>query len=78
MLGLDPYGIASEGRALMSVDPNHAESILAKIKTTSIGKTAEIIGVVKSDNPKRVLLNTIVGGTRFVDMPIGEPIPRIC
>jgi hydrogenase expression/formation protein HypE len=78
MLGLDPYGIASEGRALMSVDPNRAEEILEKIKLTSIGKDAEIIGVVKSDNPKRVLLNTIVGGTRFVDMPLGEPIPRIC
>ena len=78
MLGLDPYGIASEGRALMSVDPNRAEDILEKIKLTSIGKDTEIIGVVKSDNPKRVLLNTIVGGTRFVDMPLGEPIPRIC
>ena len=78
MLGLDPYGIASEGRALMSVDPNRAEDILSKIKLTSIGKDAEIIGTVKSDNPKRVLLNTIVGGTRFVDMPLGEPIPRIC
>ncbi len=78
MLGLDPYGIASEGRALMAVDPNRAEEILEKIKLTSIGKDAEIIGVVKSDNPKRVLLNTIVGGTRFVDMPLGEPIPRIC
>jgi hydrogenase expression/formation protein HypE len=62
----------------MSVDPNQAEEILEKIKSTSIGKDAVIIGVVKSDNPKRVLLNTIVGGTRFVDMPLGEPIPRIC
>lgn len=78
MLGLDPYSIASEGRALMSVDPNRAEDILNKIKLTSIGKDAAIIGVVKSDNPKKVLLNTIVGGTRFVDMPLGEPIPRIC
>jgi hydrogenase expression/formation protein HypE len=78
MLGLDPYSIASEGRALMSVNPNQAEYILEKIKLTSIGKDAEIIGVVKSENPKRVLLNTIVGGTRFVDMPIGENIPRIC
>ncbi|NVM19030.1 MAG: hydrogenase expression/formation protein HypE [Candidatus Lokiarchaeota archaeon] len=78
MLGLDPYAIASEGRALLSVDPNRAEDILAKIKTTPIGKEAEIIGIVKSDNPKRVMLSTIVGGTRFVDMPIGEPIPRIC
>jgi len=78
MLGLDPYAIACEGRALMSVDPNRAEKILYKVKSTSIGKDAEIIGVVKADNPKRVLLNTIVGGTRFVDMPLGEPIPRIC
>ncbi len=78
MLGLDPYAIACEGRALMSVDPNRAEKILHKIKSTSIGQEAEIIGIVKADNPKRVLLNTIVGGTRFVDMPLGEPIPRIC
>jgi len=78
MLGLDTYAIACEGRALMSVDPIRAEEILYKIKSTSIGKNAEIIGEVKADNPKRVLLNTIVGGTRFVDMPLGEPIPRIC
>jgi hydrogenase expression/formation protein HypE len=78
MLGLDPYNIASEGRALLSVDPNQADDILKKIKSTQIGKNAEIIGEVKADNPKRVLLKTIVGGTRFVDMPLGEPIPRIC
>ena len=78
MLGLDPYNIASEGRALMSVDPNKADEILKKIKSTQIGKDAQIIGDVKTDNPKRVLLKTIVGGTRFVDMPLGEPIPRIC
>lgn len=78
MLGLDPFNIACEGRALMSVDPNRADDILKKIKSTQIGKGAEIIGEVKANNPKRVLLKTIVGGTRFVDMPIGEPIPRIC
>lgn len=78
MLGLDPYNIACEGRALLGVDPEHSENILEKIKSTQIGKDAEIVGEVKSDNPKRVLLRTIVGGTRFVDMPLGEPIPRIC
>ncbi|TKJ27383.1 MAG: hydrogenase expression/formation protein HypE [Promethearchaeota archaeon Loki_b31] len=78
MLGLDPYTIACEGRALMSVAPNKAEEILSKIKSTAIGKDAALIGEVKADNPKRVLLKTIVGGTRFVDMPLGEPIPRIC
>ncbi|MBY9005219.1 MAG: hydrogenase expression/formation protein HypE [Candidatus Lokiarchaeota archaeon] len=78
MLGLDPYNIACEGRALLAVDSNHSERILEKIKETKIGNEAEIIGVVKVDNPKNVLLKTIVGGTRYIDMPIGEPIPRIC
>jgi hydrogenase expression/formation protein HypE len=78
MLGLDPYAIASEGRALMSVDSDKADEILKKIRSTKIGKEAVIIGEVNSNHPRKVLLNTLVGGTRFVDMPIGENIPRIC
>jgi hydrogenase expression/formation protein HypE len=91
MLGLDPFAIASEGRALMSVSRDNAEEILEKIKSrdnaeeilekikfTEIGKDAVIIGEVSTTNPRKVLLNTLVGGTRFVDMPIGENIPRIC
>lgn len=78
MLGLDPFNIASEGRALIAVDPSKADEVLEKIRKTKLGRDAEIIGEVKSDNPRRVLLETLVGGTRFVDMPLGEPIPRIC
>lgn len=78
MLGLDPYNIASEGRALIAADPDHSKNILNKIKSTEIGKNAEIIGEVKAENPGRAFLKTIVGGTRFIDMPLGEPIPRIC
>ena len=78
MLGLDPYNIACEGRALLAVDPECSINVLKKIKSTKIGNDAKIIGEVKIENPKRVLLNTIVGGTRFIDMPLGEPIPRIC
>jgi hydrogenase expression/formation protein HypE len=78
MLGLDPFNMASEGRALIAVDPLKAEEVLHKIKGTKLGKDAQIIGEAKAEHPKKVLLNTIVGGTRFVDMPIGDPIPRIC
>ena len=78
MLGLDPFNIACEGRALLSVDKDHAESILNKIRSTSLGKDAQIIGDVILEHPKKVVIKTIVGGTRFVDMPLGEPIPRIC
>ncbi|MFX1288351.1 MAG: AIR synthase-related protein, partial [Promethearchaeota archaeon] len=78
MLGLDPFAIASEGRVLMSVNSTKAEEILKKIRSTEIGKEAVIIGEVSSNYQKKVLLKTLVGGTRFVDMPIGENIPRIC
>ena len=78
MLGLDPYNIACEGRAILAVDPAYSKEVLNKLKLTEIGKNASIIGEVKADHPKRVFLNTIVGGTRFIDMPLGESIPRIC
>ena len=78
MLGLDPYNIACEGRALIAVDPKKAPKVLEKIQSTELGKGAKLIGDVKKDHPGKVLLKTIVGGTRFVDMPLGEPIPRIC
>jgi hydrogenase expression/formation protein HypE len=78
MLGLDPYTMACEGRALLSVAPQNAEDILVKIQSTDIGKEASIIGTVDLENPGKVLLKTSVGGTRFIDMPLGEAIPRIC
>lgn len=78
MLGLDPYNIANEGRALLAVDPAFANDILEKLRSVETGSNAQILGKVKKETPKRVLLETVVGGTRFIDMPLGEPIPRIC
>ncbi|MFO8020416.1 MAG: hydrogenase expression/formation protein HypE [Promethearchaeia archaeon] len=78
MLGLDPYNIACEGRALLSCVPEKANEILEKIKKTESGKDAEIIGTVIGENRGNVLLETTVGGKRFIDVPLGEPIPRIC
>ena len=78
ILGLDPFTIACEGRALISVDPSRTDQVLEKIRETKNGKDAVIIGEVKKENLKKVLLKTMVGGTRFVDKPLGEPIPRIC
>lgn len=78
ILGLDPFNIACEGRALIAVAHNYTDKVLQKIKATKLGKEARIIGEVKSEEPKKVFLKTIIGGTRFVDMPLGESIPRIC
>jgi hydrogenase expression/formation protein HypE len=78
MLGLDPFEVTCEGVAIMVVESEKAEDILNAVKLTRYGKDAEIIGEVKEDRKGFVLLRTVVGGTRILRKPMGEPIPRVC
>lgn len=77
LLGIEPLNIANEGKVVMGVVSEKAEDIVSKLRETKEGKDAAIIGeVIKGDC--MVVLNTSVGGKRIVDMPIGDPVPRIC
>lgn len=78
MLGIEPIELICEGRAVITVDPELAEEVLKAIRKTELGKNAEIIGEVKSEHPGKVFLQTEIGSTRFVEKPLGEPMPRIC
>ncbi|MBM3291078.1 hydrogenase expression/formation protein HypE [Candidatus Bathyarchaeota archaeon] len=78
MLGLDPYEVTCEGKAVLIVEEKVAENVLAAIRNTEHGKDAKIVGEVKKDHPGMVLMKTLVGGTRILRKPIGEPIPRVC
>jgi len=78
MLGIDPFEVTCEGKALIGVKAQDAHSVLQAIKKTKYGKEATIIGIVKSERPGMVILKTKVGGHRIVEMPYGEPIPRVC
>jgi len=78
ILGLDPLELTNEGKALISVSSEYAEIVLNRIRKTEIGKNAEIIGEVSKDHPGKVMIRTFLGGTKFINMPIGEPVPRIC
>lgn len=78
MLGLDPFEVTCEGRAVMCVEADGAENVLDAIKKTKYGQNAEIIGEVRADRPGYVLLRTLIGGTRMLRKPLGEPIPRVC
>ena len=62
----------------MVVEPGKAEEILAAVKATKYGKAAEIKGEVQEDRKCMVLLRTVIGGTRIMRKPIGEPILRVC
>jgi hydrogenase expression/formation protein HypE len=76
MLGIDVLEVANEGKALIGVEAAGAEAVLDAIKMTKYGKNAAIIGEVKEG--QKVLMTTPIGGTRFVDAPLGDPVPRVC
>lgn len=78
ILGLDPYQLASEGKALIAVDEKDAQVVLQALRSHKLGRDAKIVGTVQKENPGMVLLKTEWGGTKFLDMPYGEAIPRVC
>jgi hydrogenase expression/formation protein HypE len=78
ILGIDPLYVACEGRFVAVVDGAEVEAALAALRSHPLGAEAAVIGSVKADPPTLVLLKTEFGGTRIVDMLIGDPLPRIC
>jgi len=78
ILGIDPLYVACEGRFVAVVDGNAADDALAALRRQPGGESAAIVGRIKDDPPGLVLLKTGFGGTRIVDMLVGDPLPRIC
>jgi hydrogenase expression/formation protein HypE len=78
MLGFDPLHMANEGKLVACVPEEGAEAALAVIRAHPLGRGACRIGHVEPDPKGRVLLETRIGGTRIVDTPAGELLPRIC
>jgi len=77
MLGLDPFHIANEGKALLGVRPDAAERVLAALRAHPLGAAAAIVGTCSADHAGRVVLDTGLG-RRLMTEPEGEPLPRIC
>jgi hydrogenase expression/formation protein HypE len=78
LLGLDPLHIANEGQFLAIVSAELAESALRALQATPGGSEAVMIGEVRAQPAGAVLVTTLYGGTRLVDMLVGDPLPRIC
>jgi hydrogenase expression/formation protein HypE len=78
LLGLDPLHIANEGKLAAAVAPGDAGRVLAAMKRHKYGDNAAIIGEVIKEHPRRVVMQTALGATRIIDIPVGELLPRIC
>ena len=77
-LGLDPFYVANEGKLVAIVPPSAAEAMLECMRRHPRGAHAAIIGEVTEAHPGMVVARTGIGGTRVVDMQVGEQLPRIC
>jgi hydrogenase expression/formation protein HypE len=78
LLGFDPLNIANEGKAVIVCTEDSADRVLEICRRNEFGRNAALIGKVVSEHPKIVVMETRQGGTRIVDMPRGENLPRIC
>jgi hydrogenase expression/formation protein HypE len=78
ILGLDPLYVANEGKLIGIVAPEVADRMVAQMRQHPLGQEARIIGEVQAEPQGLVILMTTFGGTRIIDMLVGEQLPRIC
>lgn len=78
LLGLDPLYVANEGKLIAIAPKAVAEPLLEHVQQHPYGAMATIIGHVTEQHPGLVVAKTGIGGTRVVDMQVGEQLPRIC
>jgi hydrogenase expression/formation protein HypE len=78
LLGIDPMYVACEGRMVAVVPGGSADQAVAALRAHPLGARAALIGHVTADQPGIVQLKTAFGGTRIVDLLVGDPLPRIC
>jgi hydrogenase expression/formation protein HypE len=78
LLGLDPLHIANEGQFLAVLSPEYADSALNALQQTPGGEESVILGEIHEQPAGSVLVTTRYGGSRIIDMLVGDPLPRIC
>jgi len=76
MLGIDPLEVANEGKVVMGVPPSSVDAILTALHSHKYGKNAAVVGSVTKG--AHVIMETAIGGERFIEPPMGDPVPRVC
>jgi hydrogenase expression/formation protein HypE len=76
MLGIDPLEVANEGKIVMGVPAPDVDTILAALRSHVYGRDAAVVGTVSGG--AHVIMETAIGGERFIEPPMGDPVPRVC
>lgn len=78
LLGFEAYNLANEGTFVLAVKKDQAPKALEVLRSLEVSKESVAIATVSSQHPKKVVLNSEWGTKRFMDIPTGELLPRIC
>jgi hydrogenase expression/formation protein HypE len=78
ILGFDPLSLANEGKVLIAIQKEEQENALRILRRNDLGKSSAVIGEIVDGNKGSVVLNTLTGGRRILEMPSGTLLPRIC
>ncbi len=78
LLGMDPLYMANEGKMLVFVPGECADSVLEELKKNKYGENSVIIGDVVREDEAKVVLEAISGGKRIIKLMAGDQLPRIC
>lgn len=78
ILGLDPLYLANEGKMVVFCPEGETARVLETMRAHPYGRDAALIGRVDSSSAGRAVMNTLIGGSRIIDLPAGELVPRIC
>lgn len=77
MLGYDPYYLACEGRVVAVVAAEIGQDVMNLWRTILGGEDSRLIGAIRA-GAGRVILETAIGGERFLEELEDDPLPRIC
>lgn len=80
LLGLDPLFVANEGKLVAFVAPADAPRALAALRAHPLGRDAAVVGhaTVDERGGGTIVVRTPIGGRRLLDLPLTDPLPRIC
>jgi hydrogenase expression/formation protein HypE len=78
LLGLDPMYVANEGKLVAFVAADAADAVVSAMRAQRYGRDAVVIGHATDDHRGRVVLRTMLGARRIMDMLVGDQLPRIC
>jgi hydrogenase expression/formation protein HypE len=76
MLGIDPLEVANEGKVVMGVPASQVDAVLSALRSHKYGRDAAAVGTVTKG--AHVIMETTIGGERFIEPPMGDPVPRVC